>query len=37
MVEENNCLVYHNLENGKVYREKEPQYLEVETEVLILI
>lgn len=32
VVEEESCLIYHNLENGKVYREKDPQYLEVESE-----
>lgn len=33
VVEDNACLVYHNLDNTKIYQEKEPQYLEVETEV----
>ena len=31
-IEENACLIYHNLENGRVYHEKEVQYLEVEPE-----
>jgi len=29
-VEGDACLIYHNLENARVYHEKEPQYLEVE-------
>ncbi len=32
VVEENSCLVYHNLDNNRVYQEKEPQYLEVESQ-----
>lgn len=32
VVEGDACLIYHNLENGRVWHEKEPQYLEVESE-----
>ncbi|CAF0898292.1 unnamed protein product [Brachionus calyciflorus] len=32
VVEEDSCFVYHNLENSKIYCEKEPQYLEVDTD-----
>lgn len=32
VVEADACLIYHNLENGRVWHEKEPQYLEVESE-----
>jgi len=28
VVEDNICLVYHSLDNTKIYQEKEPQYLE---------
>ncbi len=30
VVEEDSCRIYHNLDNGKIYKEKEPQYLECE-------
>lgn len=33
VVEENSCFVYHNLDNSKIWCEKEAQYLEVDSEV----
>lgn len=33
VVEENSCYIYHNLDNSKVWCEKEAQYLEVDSEV----
>nr|QDF21452.1 bifunctional lysine-specific demethylase and histidyl-hydroxylase NO66-like protein isoform X1 [Brachionus koreanus] len=33
VVEENSCFVYHNLDNTKIWCEKEAQYLEVDSEV----
>ena len=33
VVEEDSCLIYHNLDNGKIYKEKDPQYLECELDV----
>lgn len=31
-VEGDACFIYHNLENARIWHEKEPQYLEVESE-----
>jgi hypothetical protein len=35
VVEGDSCLIYHSLDNSKVYKEKEPRYLEVEAEVIL--
>jgi lysine-specific demethylase/histidyl-hydroxylase NO66 len=32
VVEEDSCLIYHNLDNGKVWKEREAQYLECEVD-----
>jgi bifunctional lysine-specific demethylase and histidyl-hydroxylase NO66 len=32
VVEEDSCLIYHNLDNSKVWKEKEPQFLECEVD-----
>jgi hypothetical protein len=37
VVEDNSCLVYYNLNNSKIFCEKELQYLEVESDVSLLI
>jgi lysine-specific demethylase/histidyl-hydroxylase NO66 len=33
VMEENTCRLYYNLENSRIYQEKEPQYLEVDEDV----
>lgn len=33
VVEQDSCLIYHNLDNTRIYQEKESQYLEVEADV----
>ena len=33
VVENDACLIYYNLNNSRVYCEKEPQYLEVDADV----
>lgn len=35
VVEENSCFVYYNLNNSKIFCEKEAQYLEVDPDVRI--
>ena len=33
-VEDNCCMVYYNLNNSKIFCEKDAQYVEVESEVI---
>ena len=33
VVEGSNCLIFYNLDNGRIFQEKEPSYLEVEAAV----